>query len=77
MTTEHFVQIFKQQGKQIVAGQPERCKSQQAAESKGEKAAAYAAGVIVFAVESDILTDYYGDPVVLARYGRVPEGYMT
>ena len=77
MKTEHFVQIFKHQGKGIVATQPEKCKSQMAAENKAEKAAAYAAGVVVFSVESDILTDYYGDPVVLARHGQVPDGYMT
>lgn len=77
MQTDHFVQTFKQQGKKLVAGQPEKCKSPEAAKSKAEKAAAYAVGVIVFAVESDILTDYYGDPVVLARHGQVPDGYMA
>lgn len=64
-------------GKRIWLANTDKCKSQMAAENKAEKAAAYAVGVVVFSVESDVMTDYYGDPVVLARHGKVPDGYLT
>lgn len=77
MKIEHFVQVFEQQGKGVLAGQPEKCKDLQAAELKAERAAAHAVGVVMFSVESDAAVDAFGDPVVLKRYGQVPDGYMS
>lgn len=72
MQTDHFVQTFKRQGKKLVASQPERCRDEIQARKRGQKAAEYAAGVLVFSVSGEPEFNEYEPPVVLSRFGDVP-----
>lgn len=72
MQTDHFVQTFRRQGKKLVASRPERCRDEIQAKKRGQKAAEYVAGVLVFSVTGEPEFNEYEPPVVLARYGEVP-----
>lgn len=73
MQTDHFVQTFKRQGKRLVANQPEKCRDEFQAKRRGLKAAEHAAGVLVFSVTGEPEFNEFEAPVVVERYGDVPE----
>ncbi|MGM4992690.1 hypothetical protein [Tardiphaga sp. 841_E9_N1_2] len=73
--TEHFVQVFKRDGRRLVGQQPERCKSPEQARVRGARAAEHAAGVLVFSVTGEPEFGEFEPPVVLQRYGEVPADY--
>lgn len=71
--TDHFVQKFSRKGRALIAGQPEPCKSLQHALSRAEKIAGSADGVAVVAVTGEPEFGEFEPPVVVARYGEVPD----
>jgi hypothetical protein len=73
--TEHFVQTFKKQGRRLVARQPERCKNPDQARLRGLRASDSADGVVVFSVTGEPEFGEFEPPVVLARYGELPQEF--
>jgi hypothetical protein len=74
-TTDHFVQRFHRKGRALIAGQPEPCKSLQAALDRAARIADSAAGVAVVAVTGEPEFGEYEPPEVVARYGEVPRSF--
>ncbi|MDB5552812.1 MAG: hypothetical protein JWL86_2796 [Rhizobium sp.] len=74
--TAHFVQTFKKQGKRLVASQPQPFKTPDQARLRGLRAADSAAGVVVFSVTGEPEFGEFDAPVVLARYGEVPQDFQ-
>jgi hypothetical protein len=65
----------KQQGRRLVARQPERCKSPDQARVRGLRASDTADGVVVFSVTGEPEFGEFEAPVVLARYGEIPQEF--
>jgi hypothetical protein len=74
--TEHFVQTFKKQGRRLIPKPPERCKGPDHAKIRGERAAEYSDGVVVFSVTGEPEFGEFEPPVVLARHGDVPAEFQ-
>ncbi|MDB5618545.1 hypothetical protein [Tardiphaga sp.] len=74
--TSHFVQTFKKQGRRLVASQPQPFKTPDQARLRGLKASDAADGVVVFSVTGEPEFGDFDAPVVLARYGEVPQDFQ-
>lgn len=72
MKTDHFVQTFKKQGRRLIAGPPQVCKTPEQARARGLKASEHSDGVLVFSVTGEPEFDEFDAPVVMASYGEVP-----
>jgi hypothetical protein len=73
--TSHFVQTFKKQGRRLVGSPPQPFKTPDQARVRGLKASDTAAGVVVFSVTGEPEFGEFDAPVVLARYGEVPQDF--
>lgn len=71
--TAYIVQPFWRDGKGLLAGQAKRIEDEQKALREGELMASRNAGVTVTAFEYDTACDYWGEPVLIATHGDVPE----
>lgn len=70
--TSHFVQTFKKQGRRLIGGQPQQCKTPDQARVKGLRASDTAIGVVVYSITGEPEFGEFDAPVVLASYGEVP-----
>jgi hypothetical protein len=68
----YVVQGFHEVGGDIVADKPILHGMEQLARTRGEVLAGQLDGVLVYAQAADIDRGEYSEPVILARYGRVP-----
>lgn len=73
--TSHFVQTFKKQGRRLIGGQPEMCKTPDQARMRGLRASDHSIGVVVFSVTGEPEFGEFEPPVVLARYGEIPQEF--
>jgi len=72
MGTLYVVQGFHEVDGDIVADKPILHGMEQLARTRGEMLAGQRDGVLVYAQAADIDRGEYSEPVILARYGRVP-----
>jgi len=75
--TTYIVQPFQLSKKgRLERGQAEKAKDEQAALRKAERMMQTKVGVIVLREEVDAAADMYGTPIVVAQFGRIPEGLV-
>ncbi len=72
MGTLYVVQGFHEVDSDIVADKPILHGMEQLARTRGEMLAARRDGVVVYAQAADVDRGEYSEPVILAKYGRVP-----
>lgn len=73
MGTLYVVQGFHEEHGDVVADKPILHGMEQLARTRGELLAGQREGVLVYAQAADIDRDEYSQPVILARYGHVPD----
>lgn len=73
--TRYYVQVFDhdKRGKKLVQSSIRDFKTATEAERKGAYEAERHVGVLVYSLDVDADANDWGDPVMLARYGEVPE----
>ncbi len=72
MGTLYVVQGFCEVGGDIIADKPILHGMEQLARTRGELLAGRRDGVLVYAQAADIDRGEYSEPVILAKYGQVP-----
>lgn len=72
MGTLYVVQGFHEVDGDVVADKPILHGMEQLARTRGEMLAGQREGVLVYAQAADIDRGEYSEPIILARYGRVP-----
>jgi hypothetical protein len=72
MGTLYVVQGFSEVGGNVVADKPILHGMEQLARTRGELLAAQCDGVLVYAQAADADRGEYSEPVILAKYGHVP-----
>ncbi|HWX65617.1 MAG TPA: hypothetical protein VNZ27_04225 [Rhodanobacter sp.] len=72
MGTLYVVQGFSEVGDDVVADKPILHGMEQLARTRGEMLAARYDGVLVYAQAADADRGEYSEPVILAKYGHVP-----
>ena len=71
--TLYVVQGFHGVGQGMVAGKPILHGMEQLARTRGEMLAGQCDGVLVYAQDADVDRGEYSAPVILAKYGQVPQ----
>ncbi|WP_426700901.1 hypothetical protein ACPPVV_16200 [Rhodanobacter sp. Col0626] len=72
METLYIVQGFHAEGGDVVADKPILHGMEQLARTRGEMLADQCDGVLVYAQAADVDRGQYSEPVILAKYGEVP-----
>ena len=70
--TAHIVQSFRRHGKRLIADQPRKMKTAEAAIAGAKQLVATRIGVVAYTIETDAQVDYTGEPKVLCRAGDLP-----
>jgi len=72
METLYVVQSFREVDGDVLAEKPVLHGMEEFARKFGEQLATQRDGVLVYAQDADTNREEYSDPVILAKYGRVP-----
>ena len=70
--TKHVVQTFRMEGQALAANPEQTFKSPESAVAAAERLAERATGVVAFSMEMDSSVDFFGEPKILFRAGRLP-----
>ncbi len=68
----HVIQSFRRDGKRLIAEQPRRMKTPEAAVEGARQLAKAKAGVVAYTIATDAEVDFTGEPKVLFRAGDLP-----
>jgi hypothetical protein len=72
METLYVVQSFREVDGDVLAEKPVLHGLEEFARRRGEQLATQCEGVLVYAQGADTNREEYSDPVILAKYGHVP-----
>ncbi len=72
--THYFVQAYDRHGRKLMFGALRQAARRDAALGLALRVSRRTAGAIAYEVSGDPETDWWGEPVILGRYGRTPDG---
>jgi hypothetical protein len=75
--TRFYVQTFERKGARLIQSSIREFKTPVEAMRNGDVLSDKRSGVLVYSIEVDADADDWGDPVMMAHYGELPEEAMA
>ena len=75
--TRFYVQTFERKGARLIQSSMREFKTPTEAMRNGDVMSDKRSGVLVYSIEVDADADDWGDPVMMANYGELPEEAMA